>query len=162
MVKANHIEVYWLTEAVWFPYITSLDVEASRPDSVIMLWSVAIKTSSCDIEVSIMQSDCRSPDTSSWFWGSNIELTSPRENVIDERPIDEILAVVDWNARKIFEGRSDQIEIISISDNGWIRIEAWYDRIIVQTHLVGEHIRIAHRNREMYGVRYGRLEVIAL
>jgi hypothetical protein len=52
--------------------------------------------------------------------------------MIDETPVDEVFAVVDWQSGKVFERRGDEKVVVLDSDHTGVRVEARDDRVSVR------------------------------
>lgn len=86
LVKANLVKIRRIGPCLIIPDVRSLDVESLRPDSVILLRSIALETSCSDVKYPVMVSDSGCPHTTSWLWRMNLQLAGSCERMSDELP----------------------------------------------------------------------------
>jgi hypothetical protein len=158
LIKSNLIKVNRIRPRTVIPDIARLDIETQRPDPIILLRPIPLKTGRDDIENTTMIPDSRSPHATPRFRRMNLKLGRPRQCMTDQSPLNEIAAVVDWGTGEVFECGGHEEEVAFNADDGGVRVEAW-DYGIGEAHgSVGSNT-LSYSDQIVLGFICGRIVV---
>ena len=95
----------------------------------IRLGSIPIPLCRSQVKLATVKPERGSPDSSRRLNRSHAQLAGPRQAMADQAPVEQVFAMVNWQARKILEAGGDQKVVILNSDDRGVGVEATYDRI---------------------------------
>lgn len=104
LIEPQLVEEHGLGPALLVPYVRRLHVEPARPHAVVGLRPVPVEARGGHIENAVVPPDRWRPDAAAGLRGADVELRATSECMADERPVDQVCAVVDGDAGEVFEG----------------------------------------------------------